>query len=118
MIDAGRRAILMVLAGAALSGCVVSRDPPTASRTLEVVEQRKREIAQLRDRGLISYEEAVRRQYAIQRHAYALTDGELSFWRASIDLARKVDAGAMTPAAYHQAVEEAYLLYARPKPAG
>ena len=105
-----RSVLVAVLGAAVLSGCVVSRDPPT-TRVQSTVEERKIEVARLRDRGMISYEEAARRQFAIQRNAYALTDGEMAFWRASIQYAAMVDRRQISPAEYRTRVAAAYAEY-------
>ncbi len=107
------RAALLVLATTLAAGCVPSRQPPTTV-TQASVEQRKMEVASLRDRGLISYEEAARRQFAIQRNAYALSDGEMSFWRASIEYAMLVDRRQITPDEYRRRVQVAYQEYVEP----
>ncbi|BBE73321.1 hypothetical protein [Oharaeibacter diazotrophicus] len=97
----------VVLAASVLAGCVAT-DRPTTDVKLDTVEASKRDIAALRDRGAISFEEAARRQFAIQRNFYALTDGEYSFWRASIEYARDVDARRITPKRYRELTAIAY----------
>jgi hypothetical protein len=102
-----RSVALALLVGVGLAACVPSRQPPTVIAQSSV-EERKMEVARMRDAGRISYEEAARRQFAIQRNAYALTDGEMSFWRASIEYAQMVDRGRITPAEYRARVQQAY----------
>jgi predicted DNA-binding protein (UPF0251 family) len=99
-----------LVAGLLAAACVPTGQPMTAAPQLSV-EQRKMDVARLRDAGKISYEEAARRQFAIQRNAYALTDGELSFWRASIEYAMMVDSRAISKAEYRRLVAEAYDIY-------
>lgn len=108
-LNAFRAGVVLLLAAMA-AACVPSRQPPTTI-TQTSVEQRKMEVAQMRDRGLISYEEAARRQFAIQRNAYALSDGEMSFWRASIDYAAQVDRRQITPQDYQRLIQLAYARY-------
>jgi hypothetical protein len=104
-------ACLAVLALAlGTTACVPSRQPPTTV-VQSSVEERKREVAQMRDRGVITYEEAARRQFAIQRNAYALSDGEMSFWRASIEYAMQVDRGRLTRDQYFRLVARAHDQY-------
>jgi hypothetical protein len=104
-------AVLLALAVAGVvSACVPSRDPPTTITQVSV-EERKRDVAALRDRGVISYEEAARRQFAIQRNAYALSDGEMQFWRASIEIAVLHDQGRITREEYQRRVAAAYQEY-------
>lgn len=112
--------ILLVSAlcvSALLSGCNPSERPLTAKVTLSSVEDQKKDVARLRDEGVISYEEAARRQFAIQRGNYNLTDGEISFWRASIELAMKVDRGQISKTEYKRLIAEAYQQYVVNKPA-
>ncbi|WP_139315276.1 hypothetical protein [Mongoliimonas terrestris] len=94
---------------AVTAACVASPRPVTrvASPPL-TVEDQKKDIAIARDRGLIGFEEAARRQYAIQRTNYRLSPGEVRFWEASIVEARKVDQGALTPDQYKQRVQALY----------
>jgi predicted DNA-binding protein (UPF0251 family) len=99
-----------ILAVPLLAGCVPTGQPMTAAPQLSV-EQRKMDVARLRDAGKITYEQAARRQFGIQRNAYALTDGEISFWRASIEYAMMVDRRQITPEEYRRRVAEAYDLY-------
>lgn len=108
MVSKGLAAAL--LAASVLAGCVATDRPTTVVR-LPAVEDSKRDVASLRDRGAISYEEAARRQFSIERNAYALTDGEYSFWRASIEYARDVDARRITPQRYRELTAAAYQDY-------
>lgn len=101
---------VLVVVFVPLAACVPTGQPMTTV-TQSAVEQRKMEVARLRDEGRISYEEAARRQFAIQRNAYALTDGEMSFWRASIEYAMMVDAGQLSSEGYKRNVAEAYDTY-------
>jgi hypothetical protein len=103
-------AAILAVAGPLLAGCVPTGQPMTGAPQMSV-EQRKMDVARLRDAGQISYEEAARRQFAIQRSAYALTDGELSFWRASIEYAMMVDARTISRDDYRRLVAEAYDTY-------
>lgn len=100
----------LVLAGLLAAGCTAT-DRPTTQVSLPTVEQQKRDIAGLRDRGVITYEEAARRQFELQRNAYALTEGEYSFWRDSIRYARQVDLKQITKAQYRTLVAKAYQDY-------
>ena len=102
--------IAAAIAAAVLSGCVAT-DRPTTKVALVSVEQRKKDVASLRDRGVISYEEAARRQFEIQRNAYALTPGEISFWRASIEYAAQVDRHRITKTEYRRLTAAAYQAY-------
>jgi hypothetical protein len=85
-------AVLMLMLSA---GCVAT-DRPTTKVVMQSVEEQKKDVAVLRDRGQISFEEAARRQFEIQRANYALTEGEFAFWRASIEYAMQVDRGQIT----------------------
>ncbi|HUG62624.1 MAG TPA: hypothetical protein VMP03_12305 [Methylomirabilota bacterium] len=111
-----RSALIALAASLTLSGCVIGRQPPTVIEQSSV-EQRKMDVARLRDAGRISYEEAARRQFAIQRNAYTLTDGEMAFWRASIEYATMVDRRQITPAQYRFQVQQAYVTYVGDRPA-
>jgi SOS-response transcriptional repressor LexA len=107
-----RSPVLAALALALLAaGCNPSPRPMTDKVTLSSVEDQKRDVARLRDRGVISYEDAARRQYEIQRGNYNLTDAELSFWRASIEIAMKVDRGEIRAKDYQRLIHEAYDRY-------
>jgi hypothetical protein len=96
-----------LVAGLLMAGCV-GVDRPTTKTAVLSVEEQKKEIASLRDRGVINFEEAARRQFEIQRNNYALSEGEYSFWRASIEYAKQVDEGRITVAQYRQLTAEAY----------
>lgn len=100
-----KHAVLALLA-LALSACVSA--PPTSTAPQASIEDRKKEIAILRDKGAIGFEEAARRQYAIQRGAYALSPGEVAFWEESIGHARAVDQRRLSPAGYKARVQAAY----------
>ncbi|WP_181706398.1 hypothetical protein [Chthonobacter rhizosphaerae] len=112
------RIIASVAVAALASACVASpqatvRAPaPTAARPLSPEDQKK-DIAIARDRGLIGFEEAARRQYAIQRENYSMTRGDVRFWEASIAEARKVDQGLLTPDDYKRRVQVLYSQNAR-----
>ena len=101
-------AAALLLAVLPLAACV-SAPPPTTVVQVSVEDQKK-EIARLRNTGAIGYEEAARRQYAIQRGAYSLTASEVGFWETSIALAREVDRRRLTPADYQARVQAAYAL--------
>jgi hypothetical protein len=90
-----------------LPGCIPTTQPPTTAMKMSV-EERKMDVARLRDRGVIGYEEAARRQFAIQRNAYTLTEGEMAFWRASIEYAMQVDRGRITRDEYRRRVDAAH----------
>lgn len=105
------KVVATALATALLAGCVATDRPTTTQTQLLPIEAQKKEIAQLRDRGTISYEEAARRQFEIQRANYALSDGEVSFWRASIEYARQVDSRQIKKSDYRRLVAAAYQYY-------
>ncbi len=105
------------LIGPVMAGCVSPEMPRTTSVKMSVEEQKK-DVADLRNRGVITYEEAARRQFEIQRANYTLTNGELSFWRASIFYARQVDRRQITREAYQRQVDEAYRRYVAGTPRG
>lgn len=97
-----------LLAALSLGACVAG-PPPAGTPVVRLsVEDQKKDIALQRDRGLIGFEEAARRQYAIQRNAYRLSPGETAFWETSIGYAREVDSGRMSPAEYKVRVQQAY----------
>ncbi|SON53550.1 hypothetical protein HDIA_0009 [Hartmannibacter diazotrophicus] len=81
--------------------------PPSSSR-LPAVENQKKDIGIWRNKGLISYEEAARRQYAIERSSYALRDSEVHFWNEAIKNAKLVDAHLITPNEYFRRVKRDY----------
>ena len=99
-----------VLAALVVTGCVAT-DKPTTTVRLPTVEEQKREIAGLRERGVVTYEEAARRQFEVERNNYALSEGEFAFWRASLEYARQVDARQITPADYRRLTAAAYQDY-------
>ena len=86
---------------ASLAACVpVDRPHPWAQITS--VELAKQDIASQRNRGLISYEQAAREQFEIERAAYALNEQELGIWRTAIVYASQYDHRQITLADYRQ----------------
>ena len=73
--------------------------------------EQKRAIAELRDQGVIGYEEAARRQYEVQRTTYALTAGEVAYWNAAFQIAALVDSGQIDRAEYQRRIQLAYAQY-------
>jgi hypothetical protein len=100
--------IIAVLAAAlSLAACVSTPLPPSSTR-IAVVENQKKDIAIERNAGRISYEEAARRQYAIERASYALRASEVNFWQEAISLARAVDENRISRAEYQRRIQIAY----------
>ena len=71
-------------------------------------EDQKRAIANMRDAGYISYEEAARRQYEIQRNTYPMSPAEHAYWNAAFGIAAMVDRRQITPAEYQVRIRAAY----------
>ncbi len=105
------RTAALAAAALVLAGCVQPDRPPPSSAQLLNAEAQKKEIAQMRDRGKITFEEAARRQFEIQRAYYALTEGEMSFWRASIEYAHQVDRREISQADFFRLRDAAYQYY-------
>ncbi len=105
------RSAVLAAAALLLAGCVQPDRPTTSSAQLLNAEAQKKEVAQLRDRGVIGFEEAVRRQFEIQRAYYALTEGEMSFWRASIEYGHQVDRKEIKKADFFRLRDAAYQYY-------
>lgn len=102
----------VVVVAAALSGCVPVDRPQPWSR-LASVELSKQDVARLRDRGVISCEEATRREFAIERSAYALSDRDLDTWNLAILYARQYDARRLDRASYRQLTSALFADYGK-----
>ncbi|WP_237152636.1 hypothetical protein [Oryzibacter oryziterrae] len=78
-----------------LSACIPT-DRPRPYAHLPAVEDQKKDIAVLRNRGVINYETAARRQFEFERANYALTDAELGLWHTAFLYARQYDRREIT----------------------
>ncbi|ODN70536.1 hypothetical protein [Methylobrevis pamukkalensis] len=99
---------LGILAPLALAACVTAPQLPPSSTRIAVVEAQKKDIAINRNRGMISYEEAARRQFAIEQASYALRPSEIRFWNEAIATARMADEGRISKQEYQRRIQIAY----------
>jgi hypothetical protein len=93
-----------------LAACIPTDRPRPVVR-LPAVEDQKRDIAVLRNRGVINYETAARRQFEFERASYALTDAELEIWREAILEARRYDRREITLQVYQARVAALFAGY-------
>lgn len=114
--DMSRFTLALALGLAAVTaGCQLTPKPPTSLTVLTSIEEQKKDVARLRDRGQITYEEAVRRQFAIERNNYELSQGQMSFWRAMVLHGVDVDRGRITPAQFRALQQQEYLRWVEPQ---
>jgi len=101
------------LAALILAGCVPTDRPPPSAQ-IPQIENLKRDVAGQRNRGMISYEEAARRQFEIERAYYSLNAKQLKTWRLAIDLAHQYDYRQITRQDYERRKQMLFADYTVP----